>query len=170
MSCPGLWGAERGEGIAQAVGASAEMELRVARSGGVRGRAGCEGCGVSHSPAQILWNEGRRMGPARPGGTRHQDSRQGGSPVEGGEAGFCVRSWRGVTGEIWPGTSQCVCLCGAWGPESPSGCFPTPAPRLLLPLPPLLRPFFPTCMTMGGGEVSLVLSQPPGSCHIRQTD
>lgn len=36
-------------GIAQAAGASAELELSGAGSDGVSGRAGCEGCGVSHS-------------------------------------------------------------------------------------------------------------------------
>lgn len=36
-------------GIAQAVGASAELELSGAGSDEVSGRAGCEGCGVSHS-------------------------------------------------------------------------------------------------------------------------
>lgn len=117
------------------------MELRVARSGGVRGRAGCEGCGVSHSPAQILWNEGRRMGPARPGGTRHQDSRQGGSPVEGGEAVVLCQElgWGHRRNMAWD-FSMCVPL---WGPESPSGCFPTPAVCLLLPLLPFAKAFLP---------------------------
>lgn len=58
--------------------------------------------------------------------------------------------------------SMCVPLWGVGSRE--------PLRPLSYPSSPLLRPFFPTCMTMGGGEVSMVLSQPPGSCHIRQTD
>lgn len=55
------------------------MELRGARLAGVRDRAGCEGCRVSHSPAQMLQSEGEGVwGLARPGSTRHQDTRQGG--------------------------------------------------------------------------------------------
>lgn len=38
MSCPGLWGPVHGVDIAQAVGASAEMELRDTRPGGGQGQ------------------------------------------------------------------------------------------------------------------------------------
>lgn len=59
--------------VTLAAGASAEMELRKARAGGVRGRAGCEGCRVSHLAAQTLGSEEAGvLGPARPGSTRHK--------------------------------------------------------------------------------------------------
>lgn len=59
--------------VTLAAGARAEMGLRKARAGGVRGRAGCEGYRVSHLAAQTLGSEGAGvLGPARPGSTRHK--------------------------------------------------------------------------------------------------
>lgn len=43
---------------------------------------------MSHSAAQMLWSEGEGVwGLARPGGTRHQDTRQGGRPPGSGRQG-----------------------------------------------------------------------------------
>lgn len=74
-SFPGFWGCRAWGSIAQAVGTSVEMGLTGARAGGVRDRAGCEGCGVSHLVAQTLGSEGEGVRQlARPGGTRHRAS------------------------------------------------------------------------------------------------
>lgn len=76
---------------------------------------------MSHSPAQMLWSEGEGVWVlARPGSTRHQDTRQGGRLAAGGEGValcppqaasscpvWCTPGMGWARGEMWSGTSPC---------------------------------------------------------------
>lgn len=110
--------------VTLAAGARAEMGLRKARAGGVRGRAGCEGYRVSHLAAQTLGVKGQECwgqpGLAVPG-TRPPCGRRLGHGTMPAPPHQFLRSRGGAQEEMWPGTSQSV---GEWwgvGSGNPTG-------------------------------------------------
>lgn len=121
------------------------MQLRGARFAGVRGRAGCEGCRVSHSPAQMLQSEGEGVwGLARPGGTRHQDTRQGGCcPAVGREGVVLCPAHTASSCPVWCTSGMGQRKNVVWD-FSVWACVVTgvlPQLPALSCSPPLLRPF-----------------------------